>query len=58
MRIIHYIDVRGNEYLYFTEDNAADAKEFVPTGCTIESDIEVDANFPSTFPAESAFLKQ
>jgi len=56
MRMIYYSNPTTNmEGVFFTEDSDMDAKDALPPNCKVEADIEVDGDFPGTFPTDMNF---
>ena len=51
-RLIHYSGPNGREGVTFTEDLDADVNDFIPVGCKLETDTELDIELPSTFPMD------
>ncbi len=58
IRCIVYSDKSGSrEGVYFTEDLTADSSDFIPYGCTVDMDFQLD-EFPTGFPMEYNLVRQ
>ncbi|MES2287348.1 MAG: hypothetical protein V4547_16770 [Bacteroidota bacterium] len=60
IRCIHYSNENGSkEGVIFTADMDAEPNEFIPHGCTLDSETEMDeSDFPSAFPFEYNLERQ
>jgi len=58
IRVIGYANADcSREGVTFTEDKDTPAEDFVPHGCELQYDEELDVELPSRFPLETQLEK-
>jgi hypothetical protein len=55
-RIIHF-EYKFKEYITITDDEEADANDFITSGGELITDTIIEDDLPATFPTNSTFEK-